>query len=216
LGGPLAWHPENRNAVIMVDLAGDMSPLLELDADALRERLYTAKAELGDNAAVPVKLVHLNKCPILAQAKTLRPEDAERLGIDRKQCLDNLNVLRNNPQVREKVLAIFAEAEPFVPSENVDTQLYNGFFSDADRAAMNILLETEPRNLPALDITFVDKRIEKLLFNYRARNFPERSIMTNNSAGWSIAVRCLRLSFCRPTPMSYRCCPSSTPTIKRS
>jgi exodeoxyribonuclease-1 len=48
---PLAWHPENRNAVIMVDLAGDMSPLLELDADALRERLYTAKAELGDNAA---------------------------------------------------------------------------------------------------------------------------------------------------------------------
>jgi exodeoxyribonuclease-1 len=169
---PLAWHPENRNAVIMVDLAGDMSPLLELDADALRERLYTAKAELGDNAAVPVKLVHLNKCPILAQAKTLRPEDAERLGIDRKQCLDNLNVLRNNPQVREKVLAIFAEAEPFVPSENVDTQLYNGFFSDADRAAMNILLETEPRNLPALDITFVDKRIEKLLFNYRARNFP--------------------------------------------
>ncbi|VTP13040.1 Exodeoxyribonuclease I [Phytobacter ursingii] len=169
---PLAWHPENRNAVIMVDLAGDMSPLLELDADALRERLYTAKAELSDNAAVPVKLVHLNKCPILAQAKTLRPQDAERLGIDRKQCLDNLNVLRNNPQVREKVLAIFAEAEPFVPSENVDAQLYNGFFSDADRAAMNILLETEPRNLPALDITFVDKRIEKLLFNYRARNFP--------------------------------------------
>ncbi|ELY4483284.1 exodeoxyribonuclease I, partial [Cronobacter turicensis] len=27
-------------------------------------------------------------------------------------------------------------------------------------------------NLPALDITFVDKRIGKLLFNYRARNFP--------------------------------------------
>ncbi len=89
LVAPLAWHPENRNAVIMVDLAGDMAPLLELDADALRERLY-----------------------------------------------------------------------------------YNGFFSDADRAAMKIVLETEPRNLPALDITFADKRIERLLFNYRARNFP--------------------------------------------
>ncbi|MGT8636872.1 HisA/HisF-related TIM barrel protein [Escherichia coli] len=72
----------------------------------------------------------------------------------------------------EKVVAIFAEAEPFTPSDNVDAQLYNGFFSDADRAAMKIVLETEPRNLPALDITFVDKRIEKLLFNYRARNFP--------------------------------------------
>jgi len=169
---PLAWHPENRNAVIMVDLAGDMSPLLELDADALRERLYTPKADLGESAAVPVKLVHLNKCPVLAQANTLRPQDAERLGINRQQCLDNLQILRDNPQVREKVLAIFAEAEPFVPSENVDAQIYNGFFSDADRAAMKILLETEPRNLPALDITFADGRIEKLLFNYRARNFP--------------------------------------------
>ena len=65
-----------------------------------------------------------------------------------------------------------AEAEPFVPSENVDAQLYNGFFSDADRAAMKIVLETELRSLPALDITFADKRIERLLFNYRARNYP--------------------------------------------
>ncbi len=172
LVAPLAWHPENRNAVIMVDLAEDVSVLLDLDADALRERLYTAKADLGDALPVPVKLVHLNKCPVLAQQNTLRPEDADRLGINRQRCLDNLNILRENPQVREKVVAIFADAEPFVPSENVDTQLYNGFFSDADRAAMKIVLETDPRNLPALDITFADKRIERLLFNYRARNFP--------------------------------------------
>ena len=45
---PLAWHPDNRNAVIMVDLAGDISPLLELDSDTLRERLYTPK---NDRAA---------------------------------------------------------------------------------------------------------------------------------------------------------------------
>ncbi|WP_347290681.1 exodeoxyribonuclease I [Kluyvera georgiana] len=169
---PLAWHPDNRNAVIMVDLAGDIAPLLELDADTLRERLYTPKAELGDTSPVPIKLVHLNKCPVLAQANTLRPEDADRLGINRQHCLDNLKQLRDNPQVREKVVEIFAEAEPFVASDNVDAQLYNGFFSDADRAAMKIVLETEPRNLPALDITFADPRIEKLLFNFRARNFP--------------------------------------------
>jgi len=119
-----------------------------------------------------VKLVHLNKCPVLAQANTLRPEDADRLGINRQACLANLQILRDSPEVREKVLAIFAEAEPFVPSDNVDAQLYNGFFSDADRAAMKIVLATDPQNLPALDITFADKRIEKLLFNYRARNFP--------------------------------------------
>jgi exonuclease I len=180
---PLAWHPENRNAVIMVDLAGDITPLLTLDSDTLRERLYTPKSELGELAAVPVKLLHINKCPVLAQANTLRPEDADRLGIDRQRCLDNLKVLRDTPQVREKVVAIFAEAEPFVPSDNVDAQLYNGFFSDADRAAMNIVLQTEPRNLPALDLTFADKRIEKLIFNYRARNYPG-TLDENEQARW--------------------------------
>jgi exodeoxyribonuclease-1 len=169
---PLAWHPDNRNAVIMVDLAGDIAPLLELDADTLRERLYTPKAELGDDSPVPVKLVHLNKCPVLAPGSTLRQEDAERLGINRQQCLDNLKTLRASPQVREKLVALFAEAPPFPPHTNVDAQLYDGFFSDADRTAMNIVRETAPQNLPALDITFVDPRIEKLLFNYRARNFP--------------------------------------------
>ena len=107
--------------------------------------------------------MHINKCPVLARANTLRPEDADRLGINRQHCLDNLKILRENPQVREKVVAIFAEAEPFTPSDNVDAQLYNGFFSDADRAAMKIVLETEPRNLPALDITFVDKRLKTVV-----------------------------------------------------
>lgn len=169
---PLAWHPENRNAVIMVDLAGDITPLLELDSDTLRERLYTPKSQLGATAQVPIKLVHLNKCPVLAQANTLRPEDAERLGIDRQHCLSNLRILRDNPQVREKVVALYAEVEPFTPSENVDAQIYNGFFSDADRAAMQIVQKTDPQHLSSLDISFVDPRIEKLLFNYRARNFP--------------------------------------------
>lgn len=109
--------------------------------------------------------------PVLAQANTLRPEDADRLGINRQRCLDNLKVLRDNPQVREKVVAILPRRSRSCRLKT-DAQLYNGFFSDADRAAMNIVLQTEPRNLPALDITFADKRIEKLMFNYRARNFP--------------------------------------------
>jgi exodeoxyribonuclease-1 len=48
---------------------------------------------------------------------------------------------------------------------------------------MKIVLETEPRNLPALDITFADKRIERLLFNYRARNFPGTLDEPSSSAG---------------------------------
>ncbi len=70
------------------------------------------------------------------------------------------------------MVTLFAEAEPFTPSEDVDAQLYDGFFSDADRVGMNILRQTAPQNLPALDLTFNDARVNPLLFRYRARNFP--------------------------------------------
>ncbi|GAA3885363.1 MULTISPECIES: exodeoxyribonuclease I [Gibbsiella] len=171
---PLAWHPENKNAVIMCDLAGDITPLLELDADQLRERLYTRRDRLEDGqAAVPIKLVHINKCPVLAPAKTLLPANAERLGIDRQACLNNLQTLRQHPQVREKVVALYAEAAPFTPPDDVDARLYDGFFSDADKAAMNIIQQTLPQNLPALDLTFNDSRMQELLFRFRARNYPK-------------------------------------------
>ncbi|WP_225087858.1 exodeoxyribonuclease I [Pectobacterium colocasium] len=170
---PLAWHPDNRNAVIMCDLAGDMTPLLELDSETLRERLYTRRDALeAGQSAVPLKLVHINKCPVLAPANTLRPEDAERLGIDRQRCLDNLALLRNNASVREKVVELFADEPAFVASDDVDLRLYDGFFGDADRMAMKIIQETAPQNLPALDLTFADNRLEPLFFRYRARNFP--------------------------------------------
>jgi len=169
---PLAWHPDNKNALIVADLAGDMTPLLTLSPDELRERLYTRHSDLGDLPAVPIKLVHINKCPVLAPANTLRPEDAERLGVDRQHCLANLALLRQHAEVRENVVTLFAEAEPFTPSEDVDAQLYDGFFSDADRAGMNILRQTPPQNLPALDLAFSDGRMKELLFRFRARNYP--------------------------------------------
>lgn len=170
---PLAWHPDNKNAVIMCDLAGDMTPLLALSTEQLRERLYTRRDKLAaGQVPVPIKLVHINKCPVLAPAKTLLPENAERLGIDRQACLQNLRLLRQHPEVREKVLALFADAEPFVGSVDVDARLYDGFFSDADKAAMKIIQQTKPQNLPALDLAFNDDRMKELLFRFRARNYP--------------------------------------------
>ena len=170
---PLAWHPDNQNALVVCDLSGDMSVLLDMNASQLRTLLYTRRDQLGQQSPAPIKLVHINKCPVLTPANTLRPEDAERLGIDRQQCLENLKTLRQHPEIREKVLAVYSEADPFTPSDNVDAQLYDGFFGDADKSAMGIIRETDPINLPALDISFVDRRLEPLLFRYRARNFPQ-------------------------------------------
>ncbi|QUJ68863.1 exodeoxyribonuclease I [Photobacterium sp. GJ3] len=170
---PMAWHPDNKNAVICVNLAMDPAPLFALDADELRDRLYTKRADLGpDELPVPLKLVHLNKCPVLAPAKTLTAEDAARLGIDREQCLTHLKALKAQPQIREKLLNVFSQAREFESNDNVDSQLYQGFFSTADKSTMDIIRGTAPEELGKLELNVDDKRIKPLLFRYRARNFP--------------------------------------------
>lgn len=124
-------------------------------------------------------------------------------------------MLRENPQVRDKVVAIFAEAEPLPPRITLMPSSMM-VFSDADRAAMKIVLETEPRNLPALDITFVDKRIEKLLFNYRARNFPGTLDDAEQQRWLEHRRQVLTPEFYNNMPMNCRCFLSSMRKIKRS
>lgn len=170
---PIAWHPTNQNAVIVADLAKNPQPLVDLSSKELHTRLYTKHDDLApDELPVPVKLVHLNKCPILAPAKTLTAENADKIGINREQCLANLALIRQNPEIREKLVALFSIDREYEQSGDVDTQLYDGFFSPADKASMDIIRNTSPENLAALDITFADKRIDPLLFRYRARHYP--------------------------------------------
>lgn len=170
---PIAWHPTNQNAVIVCDLSQNIDDLLAKSAVELRENLYTKKSELEEQGILPVplKLVHINKCPILAPAKVLLPENAERLGINRQYCLDNLKKLQHSPGVRSKIEEIFKEERQFEASDNVETELYNGFFSTNDKNNMAILRQLPPEKLLENGLTFEDKRIPKLLLHYRARHF---------------------------------------------
>ena len=170
---PLAWHPSNKNAVIACNLSADLSGLLRLNADTLREHLYTPKETLlaQGTLPVPLKLVHINKCPILAPRNVLRAEDAKRLGIDNTICQNNLAALQNAPEIRQKVQQIFRETRQFAPSDNAETELYNGFFSPADKQNLATLRTLPPEQLANHGLTFRDPRIPQLLFHYRARHF---------------------------------------------
>lgn len=171
---PIAWHPTNQNALIVCDLSQNIEDLLRKSAVELKQHLYTKKAELEEQGILPVplKLVHINKCPILAPAKTLLPENAARLGIDREFCLENLKKLRASSEVRSKVEEIFRDERQFEPSDNnVETELYSGFFSPNDKNNMVILRQLSPEKLAEHNLSFEDQRIESLLFHYRARHF---------------------------------------------
>ena len=86
---PLARHPQIDNRVIVFDLAGDVDALLALEADAVAQRIFTAQASLPDGVVrLPVKEVHLNRCPALIAWNHLRPAEFERLQIDPAQLED--------------------------------------------------------------------------------------------------------------------------------
>jgi len=170
---PMAYHPTNKNAIICINLNMDLTPLFELDAQLLAQRLYTKRSELGDDLPVPIKQIHINKCPVIAPAKTLTPEAAERHGIDRALCRKNLDLLQQQPQLREKLAAVFAIEDDRAPETDPDLMLYSGgFFGSADKAAIERISQTEPEQLASLELTFDDPRLKEMLFRFRARNFP--------------------------------------------
>ena len=170
---PIAQHPTNKNAFIMLNLSLDIQPLLALSVEEIIQKLYTPSNMLEEGEQrLPIKLVHVNKSPVLAPAKTLNEENAARLGIDRQACLQNLQLLKQHPELVEKLIKVHHSNTEHVPQE-ADHSLYSGgFFSPKDRALMDQVRQSTPEQLADLALPFEDSRLDNLLFYYKARNFP--------------------------------------------
>ena len=171
---PLAWHPHNRNALIVCDLHQDPAPLLEQDADTLRQRLYTRRDDLADGELpVPLKLLHINRCPVVAPLNVLRAEDQQRLQLDMAHYQARAQQLTDAQELwQDKVKAVYGR-ENFTPSEDPEQQLYDGFLGDRDRRLCEQVRTAEPEQLARDEWPFDDERLPELLFRYRARNFAE-------------------------------------------
>lgn len=171
---PLAWHPRNRNALIVCDLHLDPEGLLADDVETLRQRLYSRHADLPEGTLpVPLKLIHINRCPVVAPLSVLRAEDQQRLQLD--MALYQARALRLSDAQelwRDKVQAIYAQ-DDFTPSDDPEQQLYDGFIGDRDRRLCEQVRAADPQQLAQEQWPFDDERLPELLFRYRARNFPE-------------------------------------------
>jgi len=168
---PVGIHPTNKNAVIVLNLALDPSPLFTLSADEIRKKLYTPNTMLEENEQrLPIKLLHINKCPVLAPAKTLSAENAERLGIDRQVCLQNLQKIKGNLQFLEKLQLVYAQTEQPNTLDPEHALYSGGFFSSTDKELMSQVVSADIQGLTELSLPFEDERLNTLLFRYRARN----------------------------------------------
>ena len=170
---PLAAHATQSNAVIVFDLDTDPTELIELEAEAIAERVFVSRDALPEGVTrIPLKLVHANKSPALAPLTTLAGVDTSRLGLDVQRCLANLEKLRSAHGLAEKLRRVFA-----TPSREGDTDpelaLYDGFLPDADKRLLREVRSAPPIELASRTFPFRDPRYAELLFRYRARNWPE-------------------------------------------
>ncbi|WP_157988878.1 exodeoxyribonuclease I [Candidatus Erwinia haradaeae] len=170
---PLAWHPNNKNTLIACDLGKDISPLTTLNADTSFQFSSNDYNLTNNSFNLPLQLIHINKCPIIAPATVLRESDALRIGINLEYYANNLTQLLQYKKIQEKVTQLYRTKTKHIQLGDIDTQIYNGFFSYADRSKISTICHTSVENLSTLNLTFYDKRIEQLFFRFRARNFPD-------------------------------------------
>ena len=171
---PLAWHPRNRNALIVCDLHADSAPLLNEDGETLRQRLYTRREDLGEGELpVPLKLLHINRCPVVAPLKVLRAEDIQRMNLQLEVYLQRAEKLRTaQADWQDKLVQVYTD-EDFAGSADPEQQLYAGFIGDRDRRLCEQVRLSDPQQLAQQVWPFDDQRLPELLFRYRARNFAQ-------------------------------------------
>ncbi|MCG8613796.1 MAG: exodeoxyribonuclease I, partial [Pseudomonadales bacterium] len=176
---PLAQHPVNQNGIVVYDLRVDPAPMLALESDEIRARVFTSKDALGDIERIPLKVIHLNKCPVVApmtMMKSLPKTQLEGLGLDGDVLRQHLSLLKNADNIEEKISAVFASsAESRALSEgDPEVTLYTGgFFSQHDRSMMQKITQMGADDLTEFLPVFQDERLPELYRRYKARNFPE-------------------------------------------
>lgn len=174
--GKLIDHPK-RQGVLVFDLRFDPNDYADLSVD----ELVTAwRPTDPDQPRLPIKALMFNRCPAIAPISVLDEESQKRIKLSKKGINENYSKLQIiKPSFSKKIIEALdtldkSQEQKYSQQETgVDAQLYNGFFSEKDRQLMSILRDTNPSELSSLSIKFGDKRLNKLLPLYKARNYPK-------------------------------------------
>ncbi|MGJ8667944.1 MAG: exodeoxyribonuclease I [Oceanococcus sp.] len=170
---PIAMHPTNKNAVLVCDLRHDPQAWLDLPPEDLAELIFTPRADLPEGVErAAIKAVHINKCPVLAPAKTIDAAQAERLALNLEQCRIHYKLLRDHIETVAPTLQIVFGQSEFDEISDPEQNLYGGFVGAQDRRLCNQVLQTTADEFDGFELPFEDPRLHELLFRYRARHHP--------------------------------------------
>jgi len=171
---PLCRHPENSNGIIVYDLREDPASWLTLSVDEIRARLYTPKNQLPEGVSrIPLKTIHINRCPVIASPAVLSEEKAREFSIDFARSSEYWQLMQSQKDLESKVAQVFCQQD-LAPETDPDFMIYSGgFFNDGDKRRMQVVRSSSAGQLANLNLPFSDSRLEEMMFRYRARNYPD-------------------------------------------
>jgi len=180
---PLIEHPSNRNQIICCDLQDAPDAWCSMTVDELHDRLFAPRDSLPEGEArVPLKAVHINRCPALIDLPHVTEDELQRLGIDRHTCQLHAQRLLIEPGLLERCRRLFTQARASDTAnrhadssrlDDVDQALYNSLPERRDVRTHAAIQLSDPNELHAFAGRLKDPRGDELLFRYRARNWPE-------------------------------------------
>ena len=172
---PLAPHPSRSGETIVYDLSSDPRAWLELDDDAIADRMFTPRADLPEGIErIPLRTVRANHVPALAPMSVLQGADLSRLQLNLDECAAHREMLLASDGLVEKLRRVFQKAAQLPPPEDPELAIYGGgFLPDADKKLLAQIRTIPPAQLAGRSFPLRDSRYAELLFRYRARNWPE-------------------------------------------
>src|SRR5690606_18120956 len=107
--------------------------------------------------------------PAVAPTSVLRPEDYQRLSLDKEALNSNIRKLSEQRDLLGKLLEAIKimdkqrQTTLVVSDQEVDEQLYDGFVGDQDKTAMSVVRAAGADEIGSLDMAFTDPRLNELL-----------------------------------------------------
>lgn len=183
-------HPDRQGALVY-DLRHDPRPFAAMSPRQLVDA-WTWRKDRDEAAEprLPVKNLLYNRCPAVAPLSVLDDASKQRLEIDSKILRVNYKLLQeaqekfsHNLQAALKLLDARQQEKLFAEPSDVDSQLYDGFLSEADRKLLPGVRSSPPEKLMEAGKRFKDIRSQALLPLYKARNYP-RLLTGEERAAW--------------------------------
>lgn len=185
-------------SILVWDARHDPTPFLRANPQQLASIIFAdreARAVEGFQS-LPVKELSPNKCPAVAPMGVLDEATRERLEINLDDIQKHVAVLAAHPEFGEALRTAYEMREPYQPSSDVESQLYNGFGNKKDIPRMQAVRNATPEQLADFHPDFIDDRLTHLLARYKARWYPQ-TLSDDERAEWE-AYRTQKLQSALP------------------